>query len=465
MMNEHKRGGMRSERGMALIMVLLLLAVISSLATGLTMNGQVEVAMASNEATYAGARAAAEAGMNRAIAAILNNTTDDLLATFQETGDASFLLTEAGPYTIGPNLEYSYVIEIFDDDDPVLYPTALTADQLDQMNEDGDPEVNLNDRLILRVTGFGPNGTRVSVGRILETVGTTNTSTTETTVITNPALLVNGDLSITGNIDIVGERGNIHTNGNMSLAGGAYNISGDAHAAGTFTPGNGTIGGVAGGGYPSVNVPDINANDYFELATHILHADGTMTTVFGAPACTIANCGWSFSGGSWDLAGNTADAGTFFVEGSATISGNPNGGGPPNNRSPLPLSVIATGSISVTGTPILGPNNPNHPIQFVTNGDLLIAGNADIDRTLVEGQSLVREQLSISGNPDLRGQIIVQDVTDCNPCSSLVTANSVTGNMTIIYDGSFGDMETVITETEILPTSWVNNVAGWMEGM
>jgi type II secretory pathway component PulK len=60
---------------MALIMVLLLMAVVSSLVAGLTMNGQVEVAMAHNETYYAGARAAAEAGMNRAIAAIVADTT------------------------------------------------------------------------------------------------------------------------------------------------------------------------------------------------------------------------------------------------------------------------------------------------------------------------------------------------------------------------------------------------------
>jgi hypothetical protein len=456
MTNQQGSGGTESERGMALI-------VVSSLATGLTMNGQVEVAMASNEATYAGARAAAEAGMNRAIAAIVANTTDDLLATFNEAG-ISFLLSEAPPYTIGSNGEYSYVIEIFDDDDPALYAVPLTADQLAAMGENGDALTNVNERMILRVTGFGPNGTTVRVGRILESNVNTETSTTTTTTITNPALLVAGNLDISGNIDVSGARGNVHANGDMSISGNAWSISGDATAAGTFTAISDNTGGVQGGGRPSVTVPDVNASNYLELATHILNADGTITTVGATPAC-VANCGWSFSGGTWSIAGNTASEGTFFVQGNATIAGNPNGGGPPGSRVPLPLSVIATGSIEITGTPILAPHN-GLALQFVTNGDLRIAGNAEFDRTLVEGQSLVREQVLISGNPDLRGQIIVQDFRGCGQtCSSVVSENAITGNMSIIYDGSFGDLLSEETTTVTGPTTYFNNVVGWIEGM
>jgi Cu2+-exporting ATPase len=54
----------RSEKGMALVVVLLLMAVLSGLATGFAMNGQTESAMAVNEVYYAGARAAAEAGIS-----------------------------------------------------------------------------------------------------------------------------------------------------------------------------------------------------------------------------------------------------------------------------------------------------------------------------------------------------------------------------------------------------------------
>lgn len=479
MTTQHTTERLGSERGMALIMVLLLLAVVSSLATGLTVNSQIEVAMAANEASHAGARAAAEAGMNRAIAAIVANTTNDLLAGEDglidaanpgaaenaDNGNIDFLFTGAAPYTIGANGDYSYAVEIFDDDDPALYGAALSGDQLANMGEDGDPLTNANDRLILRVTGFGPNNTTVRVARVLETVATTLTSTTTTTTITNPALLVNGSLSISGSIDVTGSEGNVHANGNMTIDGGGWSISGDATSAGTFTASADNTGGVQGGGRPTVNVPDIDANNYIDLATHILQANGTVLDVATNTTCASPCLGWSFSGGTWSITGNSATAGTFFSYGNVTISGNPNAGGSGNNRIPLALSVIALGSIEVTGTPTLMPEN-ELALQFVTNADLRIAGNADLDRTLVEGQSLVREQLLISGNPDLRGQIIVQDFTGCgDACSSVVTSNAITGNMSIIYDGSFGEL---ISEEEIVgptTTTWVNNVAGWIEGL
>src|SRR5688500_4282758 len=126
-MTTHPMNPIRSENGVALIIVLLLLAVMAGLTTGLTLNGQTEIAMAHNETYYAGARAAAEAGMNRAVEQIIASTDIDLLAipTVPDIGNGPFDLTD----------EYSYRYEILDDDDPSLYPVALTGDQLAAMGE------------------------------------------------------------------------------------------------------------------------------------------------------------------------------------------------------------------------------------------------------------------------------------------------------------------------------------------
>ena len=67
-----------SERGMALVSALLLLLVMSGLAIALTASGRIEVAMGDNEELYAGARAAAESGLNHTAAVIIglaNNPT------------------------------------------------------------------------------------------------------------------------------------------------------------------------------------------------------------------------------------------------------------------------------------------------------------------------------------------------------------------------------------------------------
>jgi len=109
-----------SERGIALIVVLLLMVVLSGLATGFALTGQVESQMGQNEVYFAGARAAAEAGMNRAIVKVVANTTDDLLAgpdhvldplnasasVNADNGSLSFLLGGAGPFPVDTDGQY-----------------------------------------------------------------------------------------------------------------------------------------------------------------------------------------------------------------------------------------------------------------------------------------------------------------------------------------------------------------------
>ena len=152
----------RSEKGVALIIVLMLLAVMAGLTAGLSLNSQTEIAMAHNETYYAGARAAAEAGMNRAVEQIIGNTTDDLLAT------TTIPNINNGPFDL--TSEYSYRFEILDDDDPSLYPTPLTAAQLAKMGENGDGAVNANTRMLLRCIGTGPRNTTVTVTRVLSSI-------------------------------------------------------------------------------------------------------------------------------------------------------------------------------------------------------------------------------------------------------------------------------------------------------
>ena len=90
------------------------------------------------------------------------------------------------------------------------------------------------------------------------------------------------------------------------------------------------------------------------------------------------------------------------------ISGSPKGPG----NSAINLTIIATGSIKITGAPKFAPDNTGNPekIQFITNGDLFIGGNVNADDpTLEEGQIFVKEQIHMHGNPSFQGRIIVQD--------------------------------------------------------
>jgi len=467
----------RSERGIALIVVLLLMAVLSGLATGFAMNGQVETGMANNEVYYAGARAAAEAGINRATAAVrleddinLLKGQDDLVdnlnaaaAVNADNGDLGFLLTGASPYGLDPAGRYSYTVEVLDDDDPALYNgTALNAAQLLAMGAEGtagvpDPFTDHNTRLILRATGFGPSNTTVTVARVLLT---TIIPVPGSTV--NPAILVDGDLTLDGNIHIEGIEGSVHANGNLTVSGTTADVSKNATASGTFTaPAGFDAGGAQGGDYANINIPPVSANDFAGIADFILHDNGTATLGDGTTACGAACGDWNFTDadgpggnpGTWDIGGNSGPNGTFFVEGFASISGSPG-----TNANPLELTIIATASISITGSPNLAPDNVNNPqaVQFVTDGDLKIGGSGALEsnNATVEGQIFVKEQIQMSGTPNFQGRIIVQNEPSV---FNQITTNSISGTPTITYDGTLPGY--VIPPT----TNYTYNVTGWME--
>src|SRR5688572_3256340 len=465
----------RSEKGMALIVVLLLMAVLSGLATGFAMNGQVESAMAVNEQCYSGARAAAEAGINRATAAIRMEDDTDLLkgqddtvdanlaaAVNNDNGDVDFMLAAPCPCAVDGTGRYTYTIDVFDDDDPALYGGALlSAAQLAAMGGEGnagqpDPFTDHNTRLILRATGFGPGNTRVTVSRLILTTIIPIPGAT-----LNPAIIVDGDLKLDGNLNLLGDYGSVHANGNLDVDGASAHVEQDATASGEFTAHqNFQAGGTQGGGYASINLPTVVANDFLPTADFILKADGTMTFPDGTPCvnCFPNASDWDHDGTQWEISGNSAPTGyTFFVEGGVEISGSPK-----NGSDPIQMTLIATGSIKITGNPKMAPDahdgvnpldNPQQ-IQFITDGDLILGGNAGIEATEVEGQIYVKEQMHMLGTPKFKGRIVVQNDSDL---FDDVTETEIDGTPTITYDGTLPGF--VIPPT----TEFTYNVAGWIE--
>jgi hypothetical protein len=452
----------RSEKGVALVVVLLLMAVLSGLATGFAMNGQVETAMAVNEVYYAGARAAAEAAINRATEAIRADTTNDLLAGQDDAVDAfnpagaanadngriGFLLTGAAPYPLDANGQYTYDVQVFDDDDSSLYPAALSGAQLVAMGEDGSAVTDDNDILILRATGWGPSNTVVRISRVL--LSSANIVIVPPSL--NPAIIVNGDLNIGGNMTVDGKAGSVHANGNLTVDGSSAHIELNATASGTFSANkNADIGGTTGGGFANINVPAVHSTDYMHLVDFILHDNGAKTLSDGVTACGILCPDWSFSGGTWSITGNTAPTGTFYVEGKVSISGSPKGPGNTN----IAMSVIATGTIEISGSPKFTPENVAK-YQFITDGDFKMTGAVDVnDPTEVEGQILVREQIHIAGNPEFQGRVIVEDAANV---FSDVDTSAIPGNPHFTYNGTLG----ALTAPPGAPT-YTNNVTGWIE--
>ena len=231
-------------------------------------------------------------------------------------------------------------------------------------------------------------------------------------------------------------------------------IGGVVGAGGVQGGGEGEVeaigGGAQGGGYASINLPEVHAIDYQPLADYILHDDGVARlpdgTLCGAPCSDWAwTPGSGGEEGTWGLNDNDAEVGTFYVETSVTVAGSPSGIG--NN--PIAVSIISEGSILITGSPRFEPENAQN-IQFVTDGDLMIGGAADLDAPAqVNGQIFVREQIHIAGNPEFQGRIIV---TNEDSVFDDVLTNAIPGTPTITYNGGLGGF-----------TTYTFNVSGWIE--
>jgi cytoskeletal protein CcmA (bactofilin family) len=368
-----------------------------------------------------------------------------------------------GPHNLDAAGTYTYRFEIVDDDDPALYDPDLTEEQWTLMGENGDADVNINQRMILRAIGSGPRGTEIIVSRILTSVAIPDLPTT---TVSNPALLINGDLYMHGNNQILGAEGNVHANGDLVKDGASGYVSGDVTATGTIDANdNFDVGGTMSGGMPAINVPNIQASDYFGLADWVLTETGTIESVSTPGVACTSGCpsGWAFAGGTWSATGSMPTSATYYVRGDVTMKG-------VGKSEVTGLSVIAEGSITLSGNSQFAPENASK-IQFVANGDLSMGVDADVEAINVDGQILVREQLKIHGNATFQGRVIAQDVDgDDNVWSvdnpngrrgtNVLDTNELDGTITVTYEGSLGD---IVTEIPGGPPTYNNNVLGWLE--
>ncbi len=422
----------RDERGVALVAVLLLLMLMSALAAALAVSGRTDTLVVRNHQTAAQARASAEAGLNHGVQVALAYIRS--LPPQDVPNQLDVLLTTPGLLAPGLTLGASvsidgasdrdarYEVFILDDDDP-----SVAGDDPD-IDEDGDPFIDVNMTLVVRAVGYASNNATVTLEAVIGPVKW-------------PAILTNGDLTISGNPDISGDEGSVHANGDLTIAG-SVTVSGYATASGAYdaTKSKPKIDGKSGGGNPVIVVPPISAADYRTTADFILESDGSITNQGGTLLCAAGDkgChggyGWTFKGGNgWDLDGDSPTAGTYYVEGAASIKGNL---APHGDKAPA-VTILAEGSIDVAGPNgmDLQPAANAGGIQFVTDRDLRISSNAHLVPSL-GGKMLVHEQLEISGNPDVTGQIIVEDAPSED---NLATANRIAGNPDVEYDGGLND--------------------------
>jgi hypothetical protein len=248
-----------------------------------------------------------------------------------------------------------------------------------------------------------------------------------------------------------GTCGNVHANGNLNLNGSNVEINGNATATGTYTAtANPTVGSGSGGGTSRETVPEIKPADFLTVATNLLAGhldhlyqmtvnasnkgevrDGSGTLLQTLDDGATSTCGWKYEAGSpatWVVAAGSGTPcnGTFYVDGNATVSSSPG-----STATPWKITLIATKDIKITGNPVVGADAA-YTVQdtlFIAGRDVKMNGTPSNGWT---GLIAAHEQFDLGGTGTIVGLIIGENATDTP--GSLVSANSVSGNITLTYN-------------------------------
>jgi hypothetical protein len=121
------------------------------------------------------------------------------------------------------------------------------------------------------------------------------------------------------------------------------------------------------------------------------------------------------------------------VEGNVKISGNPG-----TEEAPIRLTIVATGSLELSGNPFLEPATSDS-ILFVLGGDMSISGNPGSNENY-EGLMYAHSQCKVSGNPSVAGNLVCRNNGNPAGTENYAALNEVSGNPTIRYScgGFFG---------------------------
>lgn len=286
------------ERGTALVMVLLILALLLTLVMASSLTAISESGVANTYGTQTIALQAAESGLNHAASLIMNYKGDNFTELLEDryviidedSGIEKFYFPiESSRFTTGAQM----IVATNASGEPILADggflaaTETTGFPLRDANNSIVPGASYSVRLIddevnpnspyqdLRVPNFNPAaGYQETTGSfpndatkdqnhrlvIYSTGKYANSSVTLegwVAFLPYPALAANGSIQVTGNAEISGAYGGVHSNMNLSV-GNSAEIEQSATAVGTATIANpNNVGGFSGGGQARLDIPEM----------------------------------------------------------------------------------------------------------------------------------------------------------------------------------------------------------------
>jgi len=387
------------QRGMVLPLTLMFVIILATLSVALLTVGGHETLIAANHLKGVHALFLAEAGLEDAFNTFRNSTSllttsDNSLKTLSSvacvadsTASACSTLKAYGGYS-------------------VQYQSAGT------------------DTVRVVVTGYtGTSGSQTAT-RVLRAILTQGWTSTD-------AVRTKDSLTINGNQTVSGSCGSVHTNSNLTLIGNSIDVDVQATASGTAsgTYDSATTNNVsAQPSQASKSIPSVSAATALTKALSTLNSstiyklqsNGTVVNGAGTTITTLTE--WSYDSGTatWTQTGNTATAGTFYVEGNVGV-----GGGAGSSGNPWNATILATGDIVISGSPYITAHLTD--TLLVADKDISIAGNANLHNGVIG----THEQIALLGNVSITGSVVAEGAAST---SSTVTANDISsGHVTITY--------------------------------
>lgn len=391
-----------SNQGIALLVALFTLLVVTLFGLAMTSLGIIEVAVSTNERKATKVVYIAESGAVHAQGIIFSQNPDftmvlqagdgtactgDELATNVADPIASKAM---GGHTFGP--EARYEVHVCDDPDET----------------DGDPNVDTNSRIVVRSDGFGSDDSTATVEIVIGSIPL-------------PGIAINGSLRISGAPTVNGPGGAIHSNMDIDVsgspsaeqfvsAGGGITVSGSV-STGT-PPAYGESPPDVRPASPTIEIPTINPADFQLMADYVLTIAGGIcytNGVAGEPT------GWSCDTGNLEwAAGTNIPPGTYYTPDNVVISGNPGEG-----IGGISLTILAGGFVDISGYPLMDPDLITAGVGYavVAGTDLKIGGGPGNPYT---GAFVAGHQIDFTGFPVINGQVLAQDEDDFGTPQNLV---------------------------------------------
>lgn len=293
----------------------------------------------------------------------------------------------------------------------------------DDADADGDPFRDSNMRIIARCRAATPDSGYATIDVLISGVSQM------------PGFFTNGNFALGGNNQITGACGSVHANGNLTVGNPGPVVSGTATATGTVTNG-GNVDAADGTANPAqanqipLDVPPLPYTDFCPAqADWILRSGGAVENHTVNPIVIAAVPGLSrtTSGAAviWSMTGPVI-GGVVCVEGNFSLSGNAG-----TALAPHPLTLVTTGSVTISGTPVLRPATTDS-ILIVAGADVAVAGNPAGTHNY-EGLIYAGSQCSLTGNAAVRGNMVCRN--DAHPATAMnyAASNVTSGNATLTY--------------------------------